>query len=73
MLRHWPVNSRNTTTYSVNLYGKQRDVVAYDSVVMIKTLKCIVRVVWVYRRSQWVYGGQLVEYHELISLRCVSQ
>ena len=41
-------------TYSVNLYGKQRDVVAFDSVVMLKTLKCAVRVVWVYRRSQWI-------------------
>jgi hypothetical protein len=45
---------KHATTYSVNLYGKQRDVVAYDSVVMLKTLKCIVCVVWVYRRSQWV-------------------
>ena len=45
---------QRATTYSVNLYGKQRDVVAYDSVVMLKTLKCAVRVVWVYRRSQWV-------------------
>lgn len=43
-----------TTTYSVNLYGKQRDVVAYDRICMLKTLKCAVRVVWVYRRSQWV-------------------
>jgi hypothetical protein len=41
-------------TYSVNLYGKQRDVVAFDKIVMLKTLKCTVRVVWVYRRSQWV-------------------
>lgn len=43
-----------TTTYSVNLYGKQREVVAYDRICMLKTLKCAVRVVWVYRRSQWV-------------------
>lgn len=42
------------TTYSINLYGKQRDVVAFDRVMMLKTLKCSVRVVWVYRRSQWV-------------------
>lgn len=41
-------------TYSVNLYGKQRDVIAFDKIVMLKTLKCTVRVVWVYRRSQWV-------------------
>ena len=42
------------TTYSINLYGKQRDVLAYDRIVMLRTLKCAVRVVWVYRRSQWV-------------------
>ncbi len=43
-----------TTTYSVSLYSKQRDVLAYDRVVMLKTLKCAVRVVWVYRKSNWV-------------------
>ena len=37
-----------------NLYGKSRKVLAYDQVVMLKTLKCPVRVVWVYRRTQWV-------------------
>jgi len=42
------------STYSVNLYGKQRDVLAYERTVMLKTLKCAVRVVWVYRKSQWV-------------------
>jgi hypothetical protein len=31
-------------TYSVNLYGKQRDVRAYERMVMLKTLKCPVRV-----------------------------
>ncbi|MBN4053175.1 transposase, partial [bacterium AH-315-L15] len=41
-------------TYSVNLYGKQRDVLAFDRTVMLKTLKCTVRVVWIYRKSQWV-------------------
>ena len=40
--------------YSVNLYGRIRTVVAYDRVVMLKTLKCAVRVVWVYRKTQWV-------------------
>jgi hypothetical protein len=45
---------RYATSYSVNLYGKQREVVAYDKIVMLKTLKCAVRVVWVYRKSQWV-------------------
>ena len=41
-------------TYTVNLYGKQRDVQAYERIVMLKSLKCSVRVVWVYRRTQWV-------------------
>lgn len=40
--------------YSVNLYSKMRTVCAYDRVVMLKTLKCQVRVVWVYRKTQWV-------------------
>ena len=40
--------------YSINLYGKQRDVLAYDRIVMLKTLKCAVRVVWVYRKSTWI-------------------
>lgn len=42
------------TDYSVNLYGKQREVWAYDRVVMLRTLKCPVRVVWVFRKNQWV-------------------
>jgi len=37
-----------------NLYGKPRDVLAYEQVFIIKTLKCRVRVVWVYRKTQWV-------------------
>lgn len=40
--------------YLVNLYGRSRTVVAYDRVVMLKTLKCAVRVVWIYRKTQWV-------------------
>lgn len=40
--------------YNVNLYGRIRTVVAYDRVVMLKTLKCAVKVVWVYRKTQWV-------------------
>ena len=59
-------------TYSVNLYGKQRDVIAFDKIVMLKTLKCAVRVIWIYRRSQWVAlfttdldlaVGQVIEYY----------
>ncbi|WP_347988654.1 transposase [Methylomonas sp. AM2-LC] len=42
------------TIYTVNLYGKQRDVRAYERMVMLKTLKCPVRVVWVFRKTQWV-------------------
>jgi hypothetical protein len=40
--------------YKVNLYGKHRDVCAYDALVMLKTLRCPVRVVWVFRKTQWV-------------------
>jgi hypothetical protein len=40
--------------YLVDLYGKLRQVMAYDQVFMLKTLKCPVRVVWVYRKNQWV-------------------
>ena len=40
--------------YDVNLYGRTRTVVAYERVVMLKTLKCAVKVVWVYRKTQWV-------------------
>jgi hypothetical protein len=40
--------------YKVNLYGRERCVVAYERVVMLKTIKCAVRVVWIYRNTQWV-------------------
>jgi hypothetical protein len=40
--------------YSVNLYGKQRTARAYDRIVMSKSLKCPIRVVWVFRRTQWI-------------------
>jgi hypothetical protein len=40
--------------YNVNLYGRIRPVVAHDRVVMLKTLKCAVKVVWVYRKTQWI-------------------
>ncbi len=39
---------------SVFLYGKRREVSAYDQVVMLKNLRCPVRVVWVFRKTQWV-------------------
>jgi hypothetical protein len=41
-------------TYALNLYGRVRDVVAAEQVVMLKTLRCQVRVVWVFRRTQWI-------------------
>jgi hypothetical protein len=58
--------------YSVNLYGRIRSVVAHDQVVMLKTLKCAVKVVWVYRKTQWIAlfstdltlsVGQMIEYY----------
>jgi hypothetical protein len=41
-------------TYTVHVYGALREVVAAEQVVMLKTLRCPVRVVWVYRKTQWV-------------------
>ena len=40
--------------HSVFLYGKYREVKAFSKMVMVKTLKCPVRVVWVFRKTQWV-------------------
>jgi hypothetical protein len=40
--------------YTVNLYGRTRPVLASDRIVMLKTLKRPVKVVWVYRRTRWV-------------------
>jgi hypothetical protein len=41
-------------TYTLHVYGAVREVVAAERVVMLKTLRCPVRVVWVYRKTQWV-------------------
>jgi hypothetical protein len=41
-------------TYTVFLYGKEREIQAYSQVVMLKTLRCPVRVVWVYRKTRYV-------------------
>lgn len=41
-------------TYTVFLYGKKRDVSAYSQTVMLKTMKCPVRVVWGYRQTRYV-------------------
>lgn len=40
--------------YTVFLYGKQREVLAYSQTVMLKTMRCPVRVVWVYRQTRYV-------------------
>ena len=40
--------------YTVNLYGRNRTIFAHDQVVMLKTLKRAVRVVWIYRKTRWV-------------------
>ncbi len=42
------------TSYTVFLYGKKRDVQAYSQTVMLKTMKCPVRVIWVYRKTRYV-------------------
>ena len=58
--------------YDVNLYGRTRTVLAFDRIVMLKTLKTEVRVVWVYRKTQWVAlfstdlslsVGEMIEYY----------
>ena len=40
--------------HRVVLYGQYRDVLASTKLVMLKTLKCPVRVVWVFRKTQWI-------------------
>ena len=42
------------TSYTVFLYGKKREVQAYSQTVMSKTMKCQVRVVWVYRKTRYI-------------------
>ncbi len=44
----------NSQTYTVFLYGKKREIQAYSRTVMLKTMKCPVRVVWVYRKTRYV-------------------
>lgn len=41
-------------TYTVHLYGKSREVHATDQVLMLRSLKCPVRVVWVFRETRYV-------------------
>jgi len=40
--------------YTLKLYGRVREVMAGDRLVMLKTLRCPVRVVWVFRNAQWL-------------------
>lgn len=40
--------------FQVNLYGKVREVLAVEQTVILKTLKCPAKVVWVFRKTQWV-------------------
>ena len=44
----------NARPYDVNLYGRIRQVMAFDRVIMLKTLKRSVRVVWVFRKTRWI-------------------
>ena len=58
--------------YTLNLYGGVREVTAVERLVMLKTLRCQVRVVWVFRKTQWIAlmttdltlsVAQIVEYY----------
>ena len=49
-----PIYQDQTSELSMNLYGKRRDQCVYSRVVMLKTLRCPVRVVWIYYRSRYV-------------------
>jgi len=44
----------NSQAYTVFLYGKNREVQAYSQTVMLKAMKCQVRVIWVYRKTRYV-------------------
>jgi len=44
----------HASIHRVFLYGKYREVNAFSKTVMLKTLKCPVRVVWVFRKTQWI-------------------
>ena len=44
----------NALEYKVFLYGKSRKILAYTQLAMLKTMKCPVRVVWVFRKTRYV-------------------
>ncbi len=49
-----PYWKQNRLDFKVFLYGKTREVQAYSQIVMLKTMKCPVRVVFVYRKTRYV-------------------
>jgi len=49
-----PSMRERASAYTVHLYGGLRELLAHDRIVLLKTLCCRVRVVWVYRNSQWI-------------------
>lgn len=59
-------------SYLVDLYGHAREIIAHDRIVMLKNIKCQVRIVWIYRKTKWVAlfstdlnlsVNQIVEYY----------
>ena len=40
--------------YKIGLYGKNREIIAFDRLVMLKTIKRSVRVVWVFHKTRYV-------------------
>jgi len=42
------------SSHRIFLYGHYREVMVTTKLVMLKTLKCPVRVVWVFRKTQWI-------------------
>ena len=44
----------HASIHLVFLYGKYRDVKAFSNTVILKTLKHPIRVVWVFRKTQWI-------------------
>lgn len=47
----WRVRAKS---YTVFLYGKNREVQVYSHLAMSKKLKCPIRVVWIYRKTRYV-------------------
>ena len=45
---------KDAKTYTVPLYGKHREVQAASRVVVLRSLHTRVRVVWIYRKTQWL-------------------